>query len=52
MYESEYMKRINNLYHNIYKLDNIMDCFNEICRNTRNKYKVERYKEYKCINIY
>ena len=46
------MKRINNLYHNIYKLDNIMYCYNEICKNTRNKNKVNIYKEFKLINIY
>ena len=46
------MKRINNIYHNIYKLENIMYCFNEICKNTRNKDKVNTYKEFKVINIY
>ena len=45
------MKRINNLYSNIYKLDNIINCFNEVCRNTRNKNKVEEFKNYKCIYI-
>ena len=46
------MKRINNLYQDIYKLDNIISCYNEICKNTRNKNKVNRYKEFKLINIY
>ena len=45
------MKRISNLYSNIYKLDNIINCFNEVCRNTRNKNKVEEFKNYKCIYI-
>lgn len=46
------MKRINNLYQNIYKLDNIMNCFNEVCKNTKNKDKVNKYRELKLINIY
>ena len=46
------MKRKNNLYKDIYKLDNIMKAFDEICKNTRNKRKVYRYKEYKCRNIF
>ena len=46
------MKRKNNLYDNMYKLENIESVFNEICRNTKNKKRVERYKEFKCANIY
>ena len=46
------MKRINNLYQDIYKLDNMMYCFNEVCKNTKNKNKVNIYKEYKLIDIY
>lgn len=46
------MKRKNNLYDNMYKLENIEAVFNEICRNTKNKKRVERYKEFKCANIY
>lgn len=46
------MKRKNNLYDDMYKLKNIEDVFNEICRNTKNKKRVERYKEFKCANIY
>ena len=34
------------------KIENIMQVFNEICRNTRNKRKVAKYKEQKCINIF
>lgn len=45
------MKRKNNLYSDIYKLDNILYCFNEICMNTRNKNKVNRFNEYKCIYV-
>lgn len=46
------MKRKANLYKEIYKLENIMQSYNEICRNTRNKKKVARYKEHKCRNIF
>lgn len=45
------MKRYNNLYKNIYKLDNIIECFNEVCRNTKNKDKVNTFKQYKSIYI-
>ena len=46
------MKRKSNLYENICKLENILSVFDEICRNTKNKKKVYRYKEHKCRNIY
>lgn len=46
------MKRKNNLYSDICKLENILSAYDEICRNTRNKRKVYRYKEHKCRNIY
>ena len=45
------MKRKNNLYENIYKLENIIEAFNEVCKNTKNKRKVRNYREYKCIYI-
>ena len=45
------MKRIGNLYENIYKPENIMQAFNEVCRNTKNKRRVNQYKEFKCIYI-
>lgn len=45
------MKRRNNLYENIYKFENIVACFNEICRNTKNKNKVINFKKYKSIYI-
>ena len=45
------MKRKNNLYANLYNIENINKAFNEVCRNTRNKRKVNKYKEYKCIYI-
>jgi len=46
------MKRKNNLYQDICKIENILQAFNEICRNTRNKRKVAKYKEHKCKNIF
>ena len=42
------MKRMNNLYENIYKPENIMQAFNEVCRNMKNKKKVNAYKDFKC----
>lgn len=45
------MKRLNNLYENTYKFENILQAFDEVCKNTRNKRKVQNYKDYKCIYI-
>lgn len=45
------MKRKGNLYKDIYDFENIQNAFNEVCRNTKNKKKVSRFKEYKCIYI-
>ena len=45
------MKRKKNLYENIYKFDNIVSAFNEVCRNTKNKRKVANLKQYKAIYI-
>ena len=45
------MKRKKNLYPEIYKIENIMQAYDEICRNTKNKRKVNGFKEFKCINI-
>lgn len=46
------MKRIGNLYENIYKIENIMQAFDEVCRNTKNKRKVNKYKDFKCLYVY
>lgn len=46
-----FMKKYNNLYDNTYKIENIEEAFKEVCRNTKNKRKVQRFKEYKTINI-
>ena len=45
------MKRKRNLYKDIYDCDNIEKVFKEICQNTKNISKVQRFKDYKCINI-
>ena len=45
------MKRMGNLYPEIYKFENIISAFNEVCRNTKNKRKVEFFREYKCTYI-
>lgn len=45
------MKRKGNLYQNIYKFENIVSAYNEVCRNTKNSKKVAKLKEYKCIYI-
>lgn len=45
------MKRKGNLYQNTYNFENITNAFNEVCRNTKNKKKVEFFKEYKCTYI-
>ncbi len=52
LYEREHiLKRKNNLYKDIYKLENIMYCFDEICKNTRNKRRVAEFKSLKCVYI-
>lgn len=45
------MKKLGNLYKNICDINNIIDAFNEVCRNTKNKKKIYKLKEYKCIYI-
>lgn len=45
------MKRKNNLYKEIYNIENIIDAYEEVCRNTKNKRKVSKFKEYRCMYI-
>ena len=40
------MKRKNNLYNNLLKMENIEQAYNEVCSHTRNKRKVRNYREY------
>ena len=45
------MKRMGNLYNNICKIENIRSCYKEVCKNTRNKTRVENLRAYKSIYI-
>lgn len=45
------LKRKGNLYPDIYKFENIEKVFDEVCRNTKNKNRVNRFKEYKAVYI-
>ena len=45
------MKRKGNLYENTYKIENIISAANEVCRNTKNKREVNRFKNFRCIFI-
>lgn len=47
----EFVKRKGNLYDAIYDLDNIKQCFEEVCRNTKNRSKVNNFREYKAVYI-
>lgn len=45
------MKRKGNLYQDIYKFENIIAAYNEVCKNTKNKRKVANLKEYKAVYV-
>ena len=45
------MKRKSHLYEATYDFNNIVDAYNEVCRNTKNKRKVEFFREYKCVYV-
>lgn len=45
------MKRKGHLYKNIYNFDNIIQAYNEVCKNTKNKRKVSIFRSYKCMYI-
>ena len=45
------MKRTSILYKNICKIEYITDAYNEVCKNTRNKVRVESLKHYKSVYI-
>ena len=45
------MKRKANLYDNICNIQNIINAYDEVCRNTKSKRKVERFKQFKCIQV-
>lgn len=46
------MKRIDNLYEECIKLDNIKLCYNNLIKNIKNKRKVEDLRNYKSAYIY
>ena len=49
------MKRLNNIYDNVYNLDNIIKMTDKVCSKVRNKDKVNKFETYKSehiINIY
>lgn len=45
------MKRVNNLYYKICDLDNIIDMYNKVKTNTKNKLKIERFNNFYSLNL-
>ena len=45
------VKRKSNLYDNICNVENIISAFNEVCRNMKNKRKLNEFKEFKCMYV-
>jgi len=45
------MKRKANLYPEICKFENIMNSFDTVCKNTRNKRRVSNFKAFKCVYV-
>lgn len=41
------MKRTSNLYNKITKLDVIIEMTNRVCKNVKNKSKVDKFETYK-----
>ena len=46
------MKRLNNLYEETCKLDNIIEMTNKVCTRVKNKEKVNKFENYKMEHIY
>lgn len=46
------MKRVGNIYNKLLDINNIIDSYDEVIKNTRNKKLVIYFNNYKCINIY
>ena len=46
------MKRLNNLYFSTYDLDNIIEMTNKVCKNVKNKNKVNKFETYKSEHIF
>ena len=45
------MKRYGNLYPNLYQMENIVQAYNEVCKNTKNKRKVANFRDYRSLYI-
>ena len=45
------MKRLNNLYEEACKLDNIVKMTNKVCTKVKNKEKVNKFETYKSEHI-
>ena len=45
------MKRVNNIYNKILDIDNIIDMTNKVCRNVKNKKKVDKFEMFKSEHI-
>ena len=45
------MKRASNLYNKITELDTIIEMTNKVCKNVRNKRKIDRFETYKTEHI-
>ena len=45
------MKRVNNIYKDICDLNNIINMTNIVCKNSKNKKKVNNFEKYKCEHI-
>ena len=46
------MKKYNNLYNEVTKLDNIINMTNKVCSRVKNKNKVDMFERYKVEHIY
>ncbi len=46
------MKRVNNLYEDVYDLDNIINMTESVCTRTKNKNKVHNFNAYKFEHIF
>ena len=46
------MKRVSNLYDKICNIDIIMDMYDVVAKNTKNKKKIEKFDKFYSINIY
>lgn len=45
------MKRVNNLYNKINDLDKVIEMTKIVSKNTKNKYKINKFNDYYSCNI-